>query len=122
MVFEQRSRAIVMLTRCVEKGREKCCVYWPLNSTQPVFYGDIQVTLLNESQYPNWTISEFKVNRNDESRTVKHFRYLSWPDFGIDLVLFLIRNDSNHLEANLINTPILFKPGVPEPPSTLSKR
>ena len=40
-----------MLTRCVEKGREKCDHYWPYD-TQPVFYGDIQVTILNESHFP----------------------------------------------------------------------
>ena len=62
MIWEQNSRAIVMLTRCNEKGREKCDHYWPYD-TQPVFYGDIQVTILNESQYSDWTISEFKVMR-----------------------------------------------------------
>ena len=59
---EQNPRAIVLLMRCIEKGREKCDHYWPYD-TQPVFYGDIQVTILNESQYPDWTISEFKVMR-----------------------------------------------------------
>lgn len=62
MVWEQNSRAIVMLTRCVEKCREKCDHYWP-DDTQPVFYGNIQVTILNETQYQDWTISEFKVMR-----------------------------------------------------------
>lgn len=61
-VWEQNSRAIVMLTKCVEKGREKCDHYWPYD-TEPVYYGDIQVTVLNESKYPDWTISEFKVMR-----------------------------------------------------------
>ena len=42
MGWETNSRAIVMLTRCYEKGREKCDQYWPLN-TDPVYYGDIQV-------------------------------------------------------------------------------
>jgi receptor-type tyrosine-protein phosphatase beta len=46
MCWETNSRAIVMLTRCVEKGREKCDHYWPYD-TQPVYYGDIQVTILN---------------------------------------------------------------------------
>ncbi|GFQ75367.1 tyrosine-protein phosphatase 10D [Trichonephila clavata] len=62
MIWEQNSRAVVMLTRCVEKGREKCDHYWPYD-TQPAYYGDIQVTILNESQYSKWTISEFKVSR-----------------------------------------------------------
>lgn len=91
MLWEQNSRAIVMLTRCIEKGREKCIQYWP-SDNQPVIYGDIQVTLLNESQYPDWTVTELKVSRNDSSRIVRHFHFTTWPDFG-----------------------------VPEPPSTLVK-
>lgn len=51
-----------MLTRCVEKGREKCDHYWPYD-TQPVYYGDIQVTILNESHYPDWNVSEFRICR-----------------------------------------------------------
>ena len=45
MCWETNSRAIVMLTRCVEKGREKCDHYWPYD-TQPVYYGDIQASQL----------------------------------------------------------------------------
>ncbi|XP_028968340.1 tyrosine-protein phosphatase 10D [Galendromus occidentalis] len=82
MVWEQNCRAIVMLTRCVEKGREKCDHYWPFDM-QPVYYGDIQVTILTESQYPDWTISEFKVSRGDQSRIVRHFHFTTWPDFGV---------------------------------------
>lgn len=82
MVWEQNCRAIVMLTRCIEKGREKCDHYWPFDM-QPVYYGDIQVILLNESQYIHWTISEFKVSRNEQSRVVKHFHFTTWPDFGV---------------------------------------
>ncbi|XP_075530860.1 protein tyrosine phosphatase 10D isoform X2 [Dermacentor variabilis] len=82
MVWEQNCRAIVMLTRCIEKGREKCDHYWPFD-TQPVYYGDIQVTILNESQYADWTISEFKVSRGDQSRIVRHFHFTTWPDFGV---------------------------------------
>ena len=91
MCWEQNSRAIVMLTRCIEKGRDKCERYWPYDS-QPVIYDDIQVTLLNECQYPDWTITELKVCRGDASRIVRHFHFTTWPDFG-----------------------------VPEPPSTLVK-
>lgn len=91
MLWEQNSRAIVMLTRCIEKGREKCDRYWPYDN-QPLIYGDIQVTMLNECQYPDWTISELKVSREDTTRIVRHFHFTTWPDFG-----------------------------VPEPPSTLVK-
>ncbi|CAG0893051.1 unnamed protein product [Darwinula stevensoni] len=82
MIWEGNSRAIVMLTRCIEKGREKCDHYWPYD-TQPAYYGDIQVIVLNESQYPDWTIREFKVTRGDTSRIVRHFHFTTWPDFGV---------------------------------------
>ena len=60
MCWESNSRAIVMLTRCIERGREKCDHYWPFD-TQPLYYGDIQVTILNESHFKDWSISEFRV-------------------------------------------------------------
>lgn len=62
MVWESNSRAIVMLTRCIEKGREKCDHYWPVD-TLPVYYGDICVTILNETHYPDWSITEFMLCR-----------------------------------------------------------
>lgn len=31
--------------------------------TVPVYYGDIKVTLLNESHYPDWLITEFMMQR-----------------------------------------------------------
>lgn len=51
-----------MLTRCIEKGREKCDHYWPMD-TLPVYYGDICVTILNEAHYPDWSITEFMLCR-----------------------------------------------------------
>ncbi|XP_076252451.1 protein tyrosine phosphatase 10D isoform X4 [Rhynchophorus ferrugineus] len=82
MVWESNSRAIIMLTRCVEKGREKCDHYWPYDS-MPVYYGDISVQILNETRYPDWNISEFLVCRGDQQRVVRHFHFSTWPDFGV---------------------------------------
>lgn len=82
MCWESNSRAIIMLTRCVEKGREKCDHYWPYD-TMPVYYGDISVQILNESRYPDWHISEFMVCRNDIQRVIRHFHFTTWPDFGV---------------------------------------
>ena len=62
MCWESNSRAIVMLTRCYEKGREKCDHYWP-HDTVPVYYGDIKITLLNDSHYPDWIVTEFMMQR-----------------------------------------------------------
>lgn len=51
-----------MLTRCIEKGREKCDHYWPAD-TLPVYYGDICVTILNEAHYSDWSITEFMLRK-----------------------------------------------------------
>lgn len=42
------------------QGRERCDHYWPYNM-QPVYYGDIQVTILNERYFPDWSVTEFRV-------------------------------------------------------------
>ncbi|XP_048481180.1 tyrosine-protein phosphatase 10D [Plutella xylostella] len=82
MCWESGTRAIVMLTRCVEKGREKCDRYWPYD-TRPVYYGDIAVTALNESRYPDWTVTELGASRGSEQRVLLHFHFTTWPDFGV---------------------------------------
>ncbi|XP_073996604.1 protein tyrosine phosphatase 10D isoform X2 [Rhodnius prolixus] len=82
MCWESNSRAIVMLTRCIEKGREKCDHYWPYD-TMPVYYGDISVTILNDSHYPDWSITEFIMARGDTQRVIRHFHFTTWPDFGV---------------------------------------
>ncbi|XP_071530896.1 tyrosine-protein phosphatase 10D-like isoform X2 [Panulirus ornatus] len=82
MCWESNSRAIVMLTRCIEKGREKCDHYWPYD-TQPVYYGDIQVTILNESHFPDWNVTEFRVCKGEICRIIQHFHFTTWPDFGV---------------------------------------
>lgn len=82
MCWESNSRAIVMLTRCFEKSREKCDQYWP-NDTQPMYYGDIEVQILNDSHYPDWAITEFMIRRGNEQRMIRHFHFITWPDFGV---------------------------------------
>ena len=62
MIWEYNCRAIVMLTKCVEAGRLKCDQYWP-SDKEPVFYGDLQVTIINEDFSCNiWTIRELQIS------------------------------------------------------------
>ena len=46
-------------------------------------HGDIQVTILNESHFQDWNISEFRMMRGDSVRKIKHFHFTTWPDFGV---------------------------------------
>jgi len=51
-----------MLTKCVEAGKLKCDQYWP-SDMEPVFYGDLQVTIVSEDSSCNtWTIRELQIS------------------------------------------------------------
>jgi len=41
------------------------------------------VTILNESHFPDWNVSEFRIMRGDTVRTIRHFHFTTWPDFGV---------------------------------------
>ncbi|KAJ8314615.1 hypothetical protein KUTeg_006765 [Tegillarca granosa] len=44
-----------------EEFEEKCDQYWP-TGTDAMFYGDLQVAALNETKFPSWSITEFKLS------------------------------------------------------------
>ena len=77
-----------------------------------MFYGDLQVVVLNETKCPEWTVTEFRISeviiddtvssfymltknsyylfnlvcsssvQGEHARNIKHFHYTVWPDFG----------------------------------------
>ncbi|XP_060604251.1 receptor-type tyrosine-protein phosphatase S-like isoform X3 [Ruditapes philippinarum] len=81
MVWEQNVDTIVMLTKLMEKGRHKCDKYWP-DLGEPVFYGDLVVSLQSESNLSDYTIMIFEIKMKEERKMVRHFSYLKWPDMG----------------------------------------
>ncbi|KAL2102898.1 hypothetical protein ACEWY4_002066 [Coilia grayii] len=85
MVLQQKSHIIVMLTQCNERRRVKCDHYWPFTD-EPVGYGEITVEMLSESESPDWTVRNFRLNYADESQDVLHLNYTSWPDHGVPTV------------------------------------
>ena len=51
-----------MVTKCVEAGRIKCDQYWP-SDMEPIFYGDLQVTIINEdTSCSMWTVREIQIS------------------------------------------------------------
>lgn len=101
MCWESNSRSIIMLTRCFEKGREKCDQYWPTD-TDPLYYGDINVQMLNSTQFSDWITTEFMVCRGNEQRIIRHFHFVTWPDFGGLFKLFFLNIFPWWINANLI--------------------
>ncbi|XP_031781216.1 tyrosine-protein phosphatase non-receptor type 1 isoform X1 [Nasonia vitripennis] len=89
MVWEQNSKAIIMLNKVIEKNRLKCHQYWPQEnlSDQTMMYPDVDlkveyISKTSSSDYTTRTLRLTDVETN-ESRDILHFHYTTWPDFGV---------------------------------------
>uniref|UniRef100_A0A7E4VXE1 protein-tyrosine-phosphatase n=1 Tax=Panagrellus redivivus TaxID=6233 RepID=A0A7E4VXE1_PANRE len=109
VVWEQQCPAIIALTKCVEKGRDKCHQYWPDNSQRSVLYGDVEVTLVSESIYEEFVVRDLRLQHLGENgspaRSVIHYHYMAWPDFGVPEDPTGIVNFARLFRANLPPAP-----------------
>ncbi|TRY84949.1 hypothetical protein DNTS_019027, partial [Danionella cerebrum] len=87
MIWEQQSKAVIMLNRVIEKGSEKCAQYWPSEEDGEMDFDDTGfiVLLQSEDVEPNYTIRRLDLQnrKTGETRSVYHFHYTAWPDFGV---------------------------------------
>ncbi|XP_053302677.1 tyrosine-protein phosphatase non-receptor type 2 isoform X3 [Pleuronectes platessa] len=89
MIWEQKSKAIIMLNRVIEKGssQEKCAQYWPTSEEREMAFRDTRfvVTLLSEDTKSYYTtrVLELQNINTGEKREIFHFHYTTWPDFGV---------------------------------------
>ncbi|XP_023123273.2 tyrosine-protein phosphatase non-receptor type 2 isoform X1 [Amphiprion ocellaris] len=87
MIWEQRTKAVIMLNRVIEKGSEKCAQYWPTAEEREMALRDTRflVTLLSEDTKSYYTtrVLELQNINTGEKREIYHFHYTTWPDFGV---------------------------------------
>ncbi|XP_062848308.1 tyrosine-protein phosphatase non-receptor type 2a [Trichomycterus rosablanca] len=87
MIWEQRSKAVIMLNRVIEKGSEKCAQYWPSEEERQMCFSDtgFVVTLMSEDVKSDFTIRELELQniKTGERRDIYHFHYTTWPDFDV---------------------------------------
>uniref|UniRef100_A0A8C6DDR8 Protein-tyrosine-phosphatase n=1 Tax=Moschus moschiferus TaxID=68415 RepID=A0A8C6DDR8_MOSMO len=83
MVHQENTHVIVMTTREVERGRNKCFRYWPeLHGSQE--YSHLHVCNMAEHWAQGYCVRELQVWRPDQvSLKMKHYQYFSWPDHGV---------------------------------------
>uniref|UniRef100_A0A8C6US08 protein-tyrosine-phosphatase n=1 Tax=Neogobius melanostomus TaxID=47308 RepID=A0A8C6US08_9GOBI len=83
MVWQENTRVIVMTTREVEKGRNKCVPYWPDLETSKEM-GPYVVTHISEKEATDYKLRVLEIALMDKkARTIWHFQYMSWPDHGV---------------------------------------
>uniref|UniRef100_A0A8D0H5Q1 Tyrosine-protein phosphatase non-receptor type n=1 Tax=Sphenodon punctatus TaxID=8508 RepID=A0A8D0H5Q1_SPHPU len=87
MVWQQKTRAVVMLNRIVEKESVKCAQYWPTKDEEIMIFKETEfcVRLLSEDIKSYYTVRLLQLEnvKTGESRTIFHFHYTTWPDFGV---------------------------------------
>ncbi|XP_045082077.1 tyrosine-protein phosphatase non-receptor type 2 isoform X1 [Coregonus clupeaformis] len=87
MIWEQNSKAVIMLNRIIEKGSEKCAQYWPTAEEHQLCYTDtgFVVTLVKEEDKSYYIIRVLELRNTETGRTreIYHFHYTTWPDFGV---------------------------------------
>lgn len=109
MAWEYGCQSIVMLNKLIEQSRHKCARYWPDKLNEPMIVTHTEsdelyfTVTLEEEQKSNriFVKRRLHVVRNQkspvdssedddetheytqEAKTVTHFHYVAWPDFGV---------------------------------------
>lgn len=91
MAWEQKSKAILMLNKLVEKKAVKCHKYWPdeIGAQYKLAMPDVQleVEYVKYEEFDHFSIRTLlltdKALGGGETREVFQFHYTTWPDFGI---------------------------------------
>lgn len=87
LVWEQKTKAVIMLNRVMEKGTLKCHQYWPTTKGEVVTCEEVGLLVENIEMSPgeHYNISTLRITNTEtnETRDVLHFHYTTWPDFGV---------------------------------------
>nr|XP_038029667.1 tyrosine-protein phosphatase non-receptor type 2 isoform X2 [Anas platyrhynchos] len=87
MVWQQKTKAVVMLNRIVEKESVKCAQYWPTKEEDVMTFSEtgFRVRLVSEDVKSYYTVHLLQLENinSGESRMISHFHYTTWPDFGV---------------------------------------
>lgn len=62
MVWMEKTVVIVMTTRTVERCRQKCGQYWPLEENSEVEYGNVKVRNMGLDVSPDYVITRLSVS------------------------------------------------------------
>uniref|UniRef100_A0AAQ5XLX7 protein-tyrosine-phosphatase n=1 Tax=Amphiprion ocellaris TaxID=80972 RepID=A0AAQ5XLX7_AMPOC len=84
MVYQENTHVIVMTTKEMERGRNKCVRYWPdLHGMKE--FGKVLVRNVDERPAQDYILRKLEVTRLDREplRYIWHYQYLSWPDHGV---------------------------------------
>ncbi|XP_077260377.1 tyrosine-protein phosphatase non-receptor type 11 isoform X6 [Temnothorax americanus] len=86
MVYQENTRVIVMTTKEIERGKNKCARYWPEEGETSEF-GEWKVRAVARTSTADYTLREFLLQGTksefSESRRIYHYHFQAWPDHGV---------------------------------------
>ncbi|KAI6650358.1 Receptor-type tyrosine-protein phosphatase alpha isoform X4 [Oopsacas minuta] len=83
MIIENNIVNIVMLTKLIENGKQKCERYFPTDEYNILQIGVYNIALKSETVDIGFTVRIFTVTDSVHSFDVKHFHYTAWPDHDV---------------------------------------
>lgn len=102
MVYEQRSKIIIMVTNLRERGREQCAKYWPdEDDVEPIVVGNMfEVHNVESFYHADYTVREFVIRPVSTSPPpISHSKSPSKETQPASSPL-LMPNNSNHSRAS----------------------
>ncbi|WAR08157.1 PTPRB-like protein, partial [Mya arenaria] len=91
MIWEQNVTIII-----------KCEQYWPDEVGDPKQYGEVVVEMTSYSNIKTYDFRVFKIRNGSQTRTIKHFHFLTWQDFQAnvkhDIILNFIRDVRHQIQ------------------------
>ncbi|VDL72249.1 unnamed protein product [Nippostrongylus brasiliensis] len=105
MVLQEEAETIIMLCNCIETGKNKCAPYWPdrtgdtrrfnggevVNTQTRVLSPEeltVQVCILN--------VKFTKADGSSDTREIRHYQWLDWPDRGVPPCKLTKRMQAGH--------------------------
>ncbi|XP_015123569.1 tyrosine-protein phosphatase corkscrew isoform X1 [Diachasma alloeum] len=87
MVYQENIQVIVMTTKEMERGKNKCARYWPEEGEVSEYGGEWKVRALARTSTADYTLREFLLQGNKpnfgEPRRIYHYHFQAWPDHGV---------------------------------------
>ncbi|KAL7291514.1 hypothetical protein TKK_0014773 [Trichogramma kaykai] len=87
MVYQENTRVIVMTTKEMERGKNKCARYWPEDGESSEYGYEWKVRTLNRTSTADYTLREFLLQgtkpQNRAPRRIYHYHFQAWPDHGV---------------------------------------
>nr|XP_047146171.1 uncharacterized protein LOC105847048 isoform X2 [Hydra vulgaris] len=79
MIFQEKPKAVIMLTNLVENDKIKSAQYWPESNEE---YGSLNVCVIKTENFADYIIRYISLNFKEVNHHFIHMQFTSWLDNG----------------------------------------